>query len=157
MPGQKREARLRARYPGHPRLKARHREDVDGRDVPGHDESGWARVLGTMKAHRRGNALAPFLRLFSLWRGRPPRLRQRSVLDSALPQTGRVGLSESGRIGLTHAGRTGRTLQARRLLQRLSLLRKRLWLSWRSRLSGLQLRSRLSRRARPVRQSALLR
>ena len=38
MPGQKREARLRARCPGHPRLGPEHRAKVvDGRDKPGHD------------------------------------------------------------------------------------------------------------------------
>jgi hypothetical protein len=37
MAGQKREARLRARCPGHPRLGAAE-EDVDARDKPGHDE-----------------------------------------------------------------------------------------------------------------------
>jgi hypothetical protein len=40
MPGQKREARFRARCPGHPRLKRRSsKKDVDGRDKPGHDET----------------------------------------------------------------------------------------------------------------------
>jgi hypothetical protein len=34
MPGQKREARLRARCPGHPRLCCNGKEDVDGRDEP---------------------------------------------------------------------------------------------------------------------------
>jgi hypothetical protein len=37
MPGQKREARLRARCPGHPRLQELPQKDVDGRDEPGHD------------------------------------------------------------------------------------------------------------------------
>ncbi|MEH2515980.1 hypothetical protein V1279_001553 [Bradyrhizobium sp. AZCC 1610] len=37
MPGQKREARLRARCPGHPRLSLCEGKDVDGRDKPGHD------------------------------------------------------------------------------------------------------------------------
>ena len=36
MPGQKGEARLRSRCPGHPRLTAM-RKNVDGRDEPGHD------------------------------------------------------------------------------------------------------------------------
>jgi len=38
MPGQKREARLRARCARHPRLFLRWTQDVDGRDQPGHDE-----------------------------------------------------------------------------------------------------------------------
>ncbi|HTF76586.1 MAG TPA: hypothetical protein VK620_20035, partial [Bradyrhizobium sp.] len=41
MAGQKREARLRARCPGHPRLSCfllLRRKDVDARDKPGHDE-----------------------------------------------------------------------------------------------------------------------
>jgi hypothetical protein len=40
MPGQKREARLRARCAGHPRLLryVHTDEDVDGRVKPGHDE-----------------------------------------------------------------------------------------------------------------------
>ena len=39
MPGQKREARLRARCPGHPRpTRCRNKKGVDGRDKPGHDE-----------------------------------------------------------------------------------------------------------------------
>ena len=38
MPGQKREARLRARCAGHPRLENRLcKQDVDGRVKPGHD------------------------------------------------------------------------------------------------------------------------
>jgi hypothetical protein len=38
MAGQKREARLRARCPGHPRLSSRQKKkDVDARDKPGHD------------------------------------------------------------------------------------------------------------------------
>src|SRR6266852_6009591 len=39
MPGQKREARLRARCPGHPRLVGiQGKKVVDGRDKPGHDD-----------------------------------------------------------------------------------------------------------------------
>src|SRR6266446_615783 len=39
MPGQKREARLRARCPGHPRLCCNEKKKgVDGRVKPGHDE-----------------------------------------------------------------------------------------------------------------------
>jgi hypothetical protein len=39
MAGQKREARLRARCPGYPRISSRdRRQDVDARDEPGHDE-----------------------------------------------------------------------------------------------------------------------
>src|ERR1700682_3504578 len=39
MPGQKREARLRARVPGHPRLFfVANTKDVDGRNKSGHDE-----------------------------------------------------------------------------------------------------------------------
>jgi hypothetical protein len=37
MAGQKREARLRARCPGHPRLTLRIRKDVDARHKAGHD------------------------------------------------------------------------------------------------------------------------
>jgi hypothetical protein len=41
MPGQKRETRLRARCPGHPRLNSiAARKGVDGRDKPGHDGKG---------------------------------------------------------------------------------------------------------------------
>src|SRR5882672_12119821 len=39
MPGQKREARLRARCPGHPRPSSATKKDVDGRVKPGHDET----------------------------------------------------------------------------------------------------------------------
>src|SRR5579862_7698836 len=38
MAGQKREARLRARCPGRPRLTCNMKEDVDARVKPGHDE-----------------------------------------------------------------------------------------------------------------------
>jgi len=38
MSGQKREARLRVRCPGHPRLSYAREEGVDGRDKPGHDD-----------------------------------------------------------------------------------------------------------------------
>jgi len=37
MAGQKREARLRSKCPGHPRLGSRIKKDVDARDKPGHD------------------------------------------------------------------------------------------------------------------------
>jgi hypothetical protein len=38
MAGQKREARLRARCPGHPRLDAPFKKDVDARHKAGHDD-----------------------------------------------------------------------------------------------------------------------
>jgi hypothetical protein len=55
MAGQKREARLRARRPGHPRLNLTDAKNVDARDKPGHDEF-W----------RCGGAGGPRLRLLAV-------------------------------------------------------------------------------------------
>jgi hypothetical protein len=55
MAGQKREARLRAGCPGHPRLSCLREEDVDARHKAGHDElnSETRFSYSTMKASRR--------------------------------------------------------------------------------------------------------
>ena len=65
MPGQKREARLRARCPGHPRLdEGCSKKDVDGRDKPGHDEKVVREAVGAIaqriapsRAHQWRNTL----------------------------------------------------------------------------------------------------
>ncbi len=61
MPGQKRDARLGARRPGHPRLaRTAGFTDVYGRDKPGHDELGTERFAS---ARLRQQRQLPRLRL----------------------------------------------------------------------------------------------
>src|SRR5437899_4191610 len=52
MPGQKREARLRAGCPGHLRLSCFSKKGVDGRDKPGHDGKGKASSAPQTKIRR---------------------------------------------------------------------------------------------------------
>jgi hypothetical protein len=50
MPGQKREARLRARCPGHPRLLAGRYKDLDRRNKSGHDAETLCYLFNGMNA-----------------------------------------------------------------------------------------------------------
>src|SRR5258705_8800407 len=64
MPGRNREARLRARCPGHPRLSLMKfaKEDVDGRDKPGHDVV----VFASLLCRQPVSAFPPMTTLFTI-------------------------------------------------------------------------------------------
>src|SRR5258705_7496259 len=91
MSGKKREARLRVRCPGYPRLPVPEYQDVDGRDKPGHDGGYWRDNCWTAPSKHPSTKRPPAMKAgglswFAFW-------WRRSVGGSA--STDRVSMSPS--------------------------------------------------------------